>query len=167
MILTAGTFFIKASDSYSSEASVQGVMMKFKHPQILYYSGILENTSSIHAKDLHFKGLFQKGKVIDCKVQTIDRIESLSFGPNELAEFTLSHLSKRKKCYVDILVEAKEDVNEIINVSWGTKGGPISIKSMYANEEAQRTFDKGVDLSSAERQRWLRNNVKNIKKHKK
>ena len=167
IIFAAGTFFLRAADSYFSEASVQGEIMKFKHPQILYYSGKLENTSSVHAKNLHFKGLFKKGRVIDCKLQTMDKIESLNYGPTELAEFTLSHLSKKKKCYFDILVEPEGDINEIIDVSWGTKGGPLSIKPAYANEEAQRTFDKGADLSSTERLRWLQNNVKNIKKHKK
>ncbi len=164
VVASIGTFSLKAADFFFNEATILGEISKYKHPYIIYYSGKLENVSDIHADKMNFKGVFRNGRVIDCKIQTMDKVENRDFGPKERAEFSLSRLSRKKKCLFDILVEPEGDVDETVDISWGKKGS-LSIKPKYATEDAQRSFDMGVDLSSIERQRWLQNNVKNIKQH--
>ena len=152
---------------FNSEANVDGYISKYNYRGVMLYSGKLINNTNVHADRLTFKGDFQKGEIIDFKINTMDSIEYQSKydSHDRFVEFILRRLSKKNKCLFDIIIEPKGENGETFQVSWG-KNGYLLITPQYVNDEEKRAIERGIDLSLKTRQNWLKSNTKNISKHR-
>lgn len=150
-------------NTFFSEANVEGSVTKYSYQNIISYGGKLENTTSRHADKFTMKSQFDHAKVIDFRIQTMDTIENRTYGtPKEIAEFSLKRLSKKSKCFFDIVIEPKGEVMERIQISWG-KTGHLQLIPYTVDDDTARSIKRGIDLSRKEREKWLRHNSKNIR----
>lgn len=151
-------------DRYFNVAIVEGSVTKYNYKNIISYGGKLVNTSSKHANEFTMKSQFDNAAVIDLKIHTMDTIEKSTYGtPKETAEFSLKRLSKQSKCFFDIVIRPKGEVNEKIHISWGNDGllKPLPIK---VDEDTARSIERGMYLLSLnQREKWVRDNSKNIR----
>lgn len=166
-------FTVFSLNFYYSEAKVTGDISKYKYKNVVSYSGKLENESNFHADNLIVKGEIDPGKVVDFKVEAKDKIDSIEYNkPQKPITFSLNRLPKKNKCYFNIIVEPTEEpmrgAKEIFYVSWGKKGFESIVPKYVDEEDTERSIKRGIDLLSFnERDKWLKNNTKNISKRKK
>jgi len=144
-----------------SEANVIGHISKYKNGDIISYSGTIENTSNVHADKLALKGDFSNAEVVDFKINTMAYIEYKNTNPSKSVEFGLKHLPKKSKCLFDILIIPIGETSEKFYVTWG-KEGLLNIMPIDADESTIRNIERGMDLSSKARSKWLKSNTKNI-----
>ena len=149
---------------FFSEPNIEGSITKYRYKNIVSYGGKLSNTTYIHANNFTVKGQFDNAEVIDLKIQTLDTIEKSTYGnPKEIAEFVLKRLSRKSKCFFDIVVKPTGEVTEKIQVAWGDKRGRIDLQPNMVDEDTAMSIKRGIDLSLKEREKWLRHNSKNIR----
>jgi len=167
ILMLAASIGYDVYKSYTAEAKIEGSISKYKHQGVLLYGGKLINVSKVHADKLTLKGSFMRGKIIDLKIQTTDVVEYQKYGnPVGSVEFALKRLSKKNKCFFDIIVDPKGgDIEETIHSSWG-KEGSLVLSPQQADEDTVMAIQRGIDLSLKARQKWLRSNTRNIGKQK-
>ena len=157
------TVIFTVANPFLSEAIIEGSLTKYSYKNIISYGGKLLNTTYTHADKFIVKGQFDHAEVIDLKIQTMDTIENSTYGtPKEIVEFSLKRLSRKGKCFFDILIQPKGEVRERIQISWG-KTGYLELLPNKVDEDTARSIERGIDLSLKERQKWLRDNLKNIR----
>ena len=167
LIATSASLVVAIQQGYFSEAEVQAEITKYNKGNITSYGGKLNNTSSVHADNLHMKSNdFDPAKIIDFQVDTKDQLEFKDFHKGRCAEFCLKRLTKKSHCNFDLIIKSQNKVSkDIFQISWG-KSGKVEVTATELDSDSIAKIERGIrmsDLSHDSRRRWIDSNTKNIK----
>lgn len=161
LLFAAATYYI----ANTSPKNINGYYSRYVVGELVSYSGEIINSDKHNAEKLSFKGKF-RSKINRLDVDAMDIIERKDFdNKNGVAQFILARLSSGNRCQFDIIVEAENDKNEDVQISW--EGGKSKIELREADKNLERGIElsekvRSLDVSHDARRRWVESNTKII-----
>jgi len=158
---------------------INGHYSRYVVGKVVSYSGELVNSDDMNAEDFSFKAKFQSNiKKFDVDTTDYikdknppDIIDSANKGSQtKEAQFILTRLTKGNHCQFDIIVDAENDKNIEMQISW--RGGSAFVELHDADKNLERGIKlvekaNAVDISQEQRKKWIENNSKIIGAQKK